>query len=153
LSLVAGVGCESLQRKFTRKPKRPVPPPAPIINFQDYSKAMTPIERYRKHYLLFTYWNDNLLDALRELSPNPKRIARASEESLNELKTLHSLLNEETAQRFEPLVDERTRVHQQVQRHYSPERNIAIRRGLEQQTRTIRREWFWRRIEDSLTSE
>ena len=85
LSLVAAVGCESLQRKFTRQPTHAAPPPNPIINFQDYSRAMTPLERYQKHYLIFGYWNDTLLAGLQERSLNPKRVLRASEESLHEL--------------------------------------------------------------------
>ena len=115
---------------------------------------MTPLERYQKHYLIFGYWNDTLLAGLQERSLNPKRVLRASEESLHELEALRDLLNEEMAPRLEPLIAERRRVHQRLQSTtYSHENSLAVLRGLEQQTRLIHREWSWRDAQDHLKDE
>ena len=86
------MGCESWQRKFVRVSKRPVQRPSPIVRFQDYSQAMTPLERYRKHYLMFQYWDEQLRNELASSSPNPKRFRQASSQSLEELQLLHQLL-------------------------------------------------------------
>jgi hypothetical protein len=147
----AGLGCESFQRKFTRKPKHPAAPPNPIISFQDYSRAMTPMDRYRKHYLMFDYWNDELLDALQETSPSPKRLKRSSAEALNELATLRGLLSEEKAAPLDRFVDERVKINEQLQSStMNPSRANALWRELELQTRRIERDFSWRDVEDHL---
>ncbi len=152
LSLTTGlVGCESLQRKLTRKPKHPTPPPSPIISFQDYTRAMTPLDRYRKHWVLFGYWNGELLQELQGASLNPKRLKRASAESLDELRALHGWLQEEPAAWLWPLIEERVTIDRQFQRGAvtSAHANIAWRM-LEAQTRRINREFSWRDVEDRL---
>lgn len=151
---LATAGCESFQKKFTRKPKNGPRPPSPIISFQDYSGAMTPLERYRKHYLMFDYWNQDFLDALQARSPNPKRYRRSSEESLNELRTLQSLLNEESAGRLSEQVDERVKIDHEA--HAQEFRDMAqvglLVRRVERQTREIHRSFFWRDIEEQLAA-
>ncbi len=153
LSLAAGVltGCESLQRKFTRKPKRPVALPSPIISFQDYSRAMTPLDRYRKHYMMFDYWNDELIESLQSPPVNPKRFRRASSEALAELETMRDLMVEEASAKLEPLIEERQQLNTQL---HSPAFNasssLALVRTLEAQTRAIARDFFWRDVQEQV---
>src|SRR3989338_8822774 len=112
--LSAGItGCESLQRKLTRK-KKVQPPPAPVTIFQDYSAAMTPLDRYRKHYAIFDYWNAGLLAALEARPLNPKRVKLASTEALGELETMKTLLTEAAAARLDPLVKEQAKIHREA---------------------------------------
>lgn len=149
--LLTALGCESFQRKFTRKPKQAAKPPSPIVQFHDYSGAMTPLERYRKHYNIFDYWNDDLLRALDAKSPNPKRYRRASEESLLELRTLRSLLADELAFQLDPLITQREAMDKQLRANslgVSP--NSPITRTLEAHSRKIHREFFWRNIQEQL---
>ena len=149
--LVAVVGCESFQRKFTRRSKRAAPPPSPIINFQDYSQAMTPLERYRKHYLMFDYWNGELIDALKSEPPNPKRYKRASNEAIAELQAMQGLVKEELAHRFEPVLAERSRLDRQLQSAtFDATRASAAWRVLDTQILAIHRAFFWRDVEDEL---
>ena len=151
LSLVAALsGCESLQRKLTRK-KKPQPPPTPITIFQDYSAAMTPLDRYRKHYAIFDYWNAGLLDALQARVPNPKRIKLASTEALGELETMKGLLLDEVAARLDPLLKAQAEIHRELLNSgFEVSRSDAIKRRLESQTRAIHREFFWRKVQDQL---
>ena len=143
-------GCESLQRKFTRK-RAKGPSPTPIINFQDCSRAMTPADRYRKHYMLFDYWNDNLIDALQAKTVNAKRLHRSSTEALSELSTLQGLLNEDAARQLAPLVEARAALDRQLQ---GPSPNTAqadsLRRTAEAQARRMNRDFFWRDVKDQL---
>lgn len=151
LLLTAGMGCESLQRKFVRKPKHPAPLPSPIITFQDYTRAMTPLDRYRKHYLMFDYWNDELLEALTGNTPSLKRLKRASTEALGELETMRELVADDRAASLEPLIEERAKIDRQLQHgHLSWSQTTAVSRVLEAQTRQIQREFFWREVEDHL---
>lgn len=151
LLLVAALtGCESLQRKLTRK-KKTQPPPAPVTVFQDYSAAMTPLARYQKHYAIFDYWNAGLLAALEARPLNPKRVTLASTEALGELETMNTLLTEAAAARLDPLVKEQTKIHREV---LSPGldayRSATVARRLEAHTRSIHRDFFWRKIQDEL---
>lgn len=153
--LVAGLmGCESLQRKLTRKPKHPSPAPSPIISFEDYTRTMTPLDRYRKHYLMFDYWNSELIEALRSNPINPKRLTRTSSESLAELETMRTLVTDELAERFVPLIQQRTKIHRELQRSgFSASSSMIIGRELEAHTRQVHRELFWRDVEDQLNKE
>ena len=149
--LLAAGGCESMQRKFTRKPKGPGEKITPIIAFQDYSHAMTPLDRYRKHYLMFDYWNNDLLASLRETRPNGKRLKRASADGLEELRTLQQLLQEPKAAELTPLIEERERVDRQVQNpNLVPGVANTIARQLDAQSRVIRRGFFWRDVQDQI---
>ena len=141
-----------MQRKFTRKPKFSTERKTPIINFQDYSGAMTPLDRYRKHALMFDYWNDQLLEELGTPSSSPKRLKHASGEALTELKTLCQLLADEPAARLSPLVEERATLDAQIQSGGVAAIQVGVlRRQLESQTRQIERDFSsWRKMEDQL---
>ena len=150
--LIAGRGCESLKKKLTRKAK-PYARPSPIVNFQDYTQAMTPLDRYRKHYLLFDYWNADLLESLTRQSTNPKRIKKASAESLQELQTLQGLLQEKWAAQVTPFIAGRVRLDRRLQGElYNSSELDIIRQDLERQIRQIHRELFWRNMEDHLNA-
>ncbi len=148
--LIASTGCESLQKKFTRKPKTSTRP-TPIISFQDYTRAITPLDRYRKHYVLFEYWNAELLQALGESTPNLKRLKKASGESLSELKTVQGLLVDEMTTSLQRVIDERAHLDTQLQHEsVTTFQYPVMRHVLEAQARQISRELFWRKIEDRL---
>jgi len=149
--LVAGTGCESLQKKFIRKPKAQ-PRPSPITMFQDYTHASTPLERYRKHYLMFDYWNSQLLDTLQEADRmNPKRAERSSSEAITELEMLQGFLRDDVAAGLTPVIEERRTIHRQLRSPSSASSQLhRIRRDLESQTRQVRRQFYWRQVEDHL---
>lgn len=151
--LMAGAGCESLQKKFIRKRKQETRP-SPIITFEDYTRTMTSLDKYRKHYLLFNYWNGELISVLQERDANPKRARRASGESLQELGIMRGLLTDTAAARVTPLIEERERLDRQLQRGLSApsELGLAVRQ-LERQTREVHRSLFWRDVEDQLKDD
>lgn len=144
------IGCESLERKFSRKPKTYVRPSA-IIGFQDYTRAMTPLDRYQKHYVIFDYWNSELIDAFEGRGVSAKRMKRASSESLQELHTLKGLLQDDLAEQLGRTIEERKRLNEQIQRgSYPPSQADLIRRALERQSRDLHRSFSWRKVEDRL---
>ena len=150
-ALLACGGCsEAWQRKFIRKKKTPDAKPNPIITFEDYSKMITPLDRYRKHFLMFQYWNEELLGALGDASPNPKRVGKASEESLAELREMQRLLQDEAVGRMQSIVDERASVDRQLRGLLSPSQVGLLVTQVDRQTRAIRRDWFWRDVEEQI---
>ncbi len=152
LILFAG-GCESLQRKFTRKPKTPVEQPAPIIHFQDYSQGMTVLDRYQKHFLMFEYWNNDLIDSLQTGRYSVKRIRRASEGALNSMRTLHELLRGEEAEKFKEILDQREKLDRNLNRSVTPGQVDDFRRRAESQTRATHREFYWTKVKDKLRAD
>ena len=112
---------------------------------------MTPLDRYRKHYMMFDYWNGELVDALQSQSLNPKRYKQASSESLAELRTLQGLLAEAVGARMAPLLEERAKIDDQLQHGIlTPVQAGGMARTLESQERQIHREFFWRDVEEHL---
>ncbi len=151
LLFAALTGCEALQRKLTRKPKLTQERLTPIITFEDYTTLITPEDRYRKHYLMFDYWNAQLLEALQDRSINLKRIARSAETSFAELQALRDLLQEERAVALSTVLQERAAITRQLQAHsLTIARVDALRRVLERQARDIHRDFFWRDVDDHI---
>lgn len=147
-------GCESLQKKFVRKSKKPPERSAAILVFEDYSRAMTPLDRYRRHALLFDYWNQDLLDALQRDPINLKRIRRGSAESLAELTVLRDLVDEPTAQRIDALIRQRARIERAIRVPGATAARLSGARDLvEAHARQLHRELSWRDVEDRLKPE
>jgi phytoene dehydrogenase-like protein len=112
------------------------------------------LDRYRKHALMFEYWNGELIDALGPAGSNVKRIKRASAEALQELTTLQSTLQEDYAALLQPMLEARRSLDAQVQRGtYMPPQRDQLLRSVEAQTRQFSRQFSWRDVEDHLKSE
>ena len=150
--LFTGTGCESFQRKFIKQ--KPVERPSAIVNFQDYTHAMTPMERYRKHYALFDYWNAQLLEELQTHNPNAKRARDASAEALGELRTLQNLLQDEKAAVVAQMIHQREPLDRELQSgSYAASEFSTMVQRLEQQSRQIHRELYWRDVQDRLKED
>ena len=144
-------GCEGWQKKFVRRSKKAPERPSPIVNFQDYTRTMTPLDRYRKHALMFDYWNDELIEALGPGGSNEKRVKRASAEALQELTTLAGVLQPEHAAQLQPMVEARRKLNAQLQRGtYMPSQQDQLRRSVEAQTRQFERQFSWQDVQDHL---
>ncbi|MBI3325024.1 MAG: hypothetical protein HYZ92_07065 [Candidatus Omnitrophica bacterium] len=152
--LVTGLtGCESVTRKFTRKPKHAPERPSPVTSFQDYAGSVTPLERYRKHYMLFEYWNAELVDEMRQPMMNGKRARHASHEALQELGSLRELLQPALLPRLEPILEQRRSLDGQLRADAltASQRETTLRL-LDEQLRHMHRELYWRKVEDKLHS-
>ena len=98
-------GCEAFVRKFTRKPKE-VRKEEPIIQPEIYpDKGVAKDRLYKDYFLFWQAWADELLAHLNEKA-NLKKQKECAYEALDNLFKMRSLLNEEKAKAFEPLVNE-----------------------------------------------
>lgn len=148
VGLVVASGCDSFERKFIRQPK--YVRPSPVIQFQDYSKGTTPLDRYRKHALLFDYWNDLLLQELTG-AMNLKRARHMSKEALGELGVLEALLQEQPAAELAAMKAHWQHVDQQLQEaKLVPPNADALRRDLERRTRDFERHFSWKDMQDQM---
>ena len=148
IGLVAASGCDSFERKFIRQSK--YVRPSPVIQFQDYSKGATPLDRYRMHALLFDYWNDLLLQELNG-AMNLKRARHVSHEALSELGALESLLQEQPAAELAAMKALWIGVDQQLQEaKLVPPNTDTMRRQLERQTREFEHRFSWRDVQEQM---
>lgn len=134
-----------------RKSKTPPGRPAPVVTFRDYTEGVTPLDRYRKHFVIFEYWNDQMMTELQQRDHNPKRLQRASHEALQELQSLQGVLQPDVAAELQPMLEARARMDQQLQHDtmIDSQRNVLLR-TLEAQTRQLSREFYWRKVQDRL---
>ena len=93
LLILTLTGCEAFVRKFTRKPKQEnLPTEEMVLVPQEYqAPQMSKEETYRKFFLYWKSWQDELMDALTYGSNSKKQIGCANE-AINNLKELRGLL-------------------------------------------------------------
>jgi len=93
-------GCAQIKRKFTRgkEPKKVTP----IIEIKDYSSTLKIDELYKKHFVFWKYWQDELIH---NLGGNIKKQKRCYNEALIELKTIASYLQEQKRKSLQPYID------------------------------------------------
>jgi hypothetical protein len=146
-------GCsETVQRKFIRRAKAQ-PRPSPITRFEDYTAGLTPVDRYRKQYMLFEYWSEELLSALLPTSSNAKRLRRASAESRQQLERLVAMLEEPLASQVRPLLEERRGLDRRLQDPVDDFASVSLlRQKVELQQRRIHRLMAVSKVEEQLKS-
>ncbi len=79
-------GCASMQKKFTRKKKQEDPRSNVILALEEYDKLADYHELYKKHYLLWQYWHDELINSIKENYKKQKNCAKETLENLSALK-------------------------------------------------------------------
>ncbi|MFH1189123.1 MAG: hypothetical protein V1682_00335 [Candidatus Omnitrophota bacterium] len=86
------VGCDSLQRKFTRKKKETKPVPR-LYQVKKYDVKPS-VELYKKHY---AYWQSWMSELIQDLGDNHKRDVRCVDEALSQLHDMRNILVREKA--------------------------------------------------------
>ena len=145
--LVAGLvgGCDSLQRKFIRKPKN-VTPPTPIVHFKPYEPTQSAEELYKHHLMLWEFWNGELVGGF---GVSEKKIQHASKETLAELLELQRFLPEPKAQQLQKLIDEHRQLDARIQSGYlNDATEQTLKRHFEYQQRAVTRDFSWRDVKD-----
>ena len=152
LCAVLLTGCESLRRKFVRKPKKP-PRVVSLSTTKSYAIYRTPLESYEQHYLQWTFWNAELLTGLEDA--NRLKVAHAAQESAAELRKLQALLEEPQAQQLARLIAENEACAKQVQasRSLSMSEAASWRIRFERQQRLMHREFLGKKVADVLKPE
>lgn len=109
-SLFSVSGCQTLARKFTRKPKGEPKKEEPVIQPEVYpDAAAAKDDLYRDYSTFWEGWVDQLMEFLNEQA-NFKKQRECAYEALDNLMKMRELLNEEKAKSLEPLINEFTTV-------------------------------------------
>lgn len=93
--LVTLLGCDAFVRKFTRKPKKESQPKQELVLLPEEYKPpkMTKEEVYRKYFLYWKSWHDELINSLLAGASQKKQLDCANE-ALKNLEELKATLQE-----------------------------------------------------------
>ena len=133
-------GCETLKKKFTRKPKAGKKV-SPVLVPQDY-KGIYPNEvLYDNHFIYWRTWTEDLMDCLANKSSNKRQILAASR-AVEDLERMQDLLKSPKKEALEPHI----KVYERILNKVRVSRPNEIDAGsmwhdLESQRRVIIREF------------
>lgn len=102
-------GCAELKDKFT--PKKEPKEVTPIVEIKDYSKKIKVDKLYKKHFMFWKYWNDELINSLGE---NIKKQKRCYDESLVELKAMASYLQQQKQKTLQSYINKLEKLGKEV---------------------------------------
>jgi len=95
------VGCEAFTRKFTRKSKKPDQAVEMVLVPQEYKGPnMTKEELYRQHYLYWSSWQDELINAFTQKLSLKKKVDCA-QEALKNLVNMKMMLVTDAQKNFD----------------------------------------------------
>ncbi len=95
------LGCSTLREKFVRK-KEPEEV-KPIVNIEEYSNKINTKELYKKHFVFWKYWHEELINVL---GGNKKKQKQCYNEILAELKAMASYLQQQKAEILQGYIKE-----------------------------------------------
>lgn len=149
--LISMTGCQSLARKFIRKPKGEPKKEEPIFQPQEYPQMPQEMgQLYKDYFLFWESWADELLSYLSK-DANSKKQKECAAQALDNLTKMQSLLSEEKAKAILPRVSEFTAVKEEI---FSSSLNSAslfsLRNKIERIKSRVRREFIYNKIQNDI---
>ncbi len=139
-------GCDSLQRKFTRKKKETKPIPR-LYQLKKYDVKPS-AELYSKHY---AYWQSWMSELIQDLGDNHKKDVRCIDEALSQLHDMRNILVQEKA---DALTKHIRRIEEAgeiiIKEGLSQYNRNQIMLTLEREDRTVKSEFAVARIKDHI---
>ena len=139
---VSLVGCDAVQRKFTRK-KKAAPKIPRFYQVKKYPKKPAP-ELYKKHYSFWRTWQSELIE---NIGQNNKKARRSADEAVGQLKDLQGLLVPSKAEEMEPHIVSMEWVRDMIARGditFATKDNV--RRTAEREDRIIGRDFCYDKV-------
>ncbi|MFH0763007.1 MAG: hypothetical protein V1925_03875 [Candidatus Omnitrophota bacterium] len=104
LCIIFLFGCDAFVRKFTRPPKKKSVAQQDLVLVPEEYKDMDKEEVYRRYYVFWESWMDELINAL-ELYTNHKKQLDCIERASKNLVYLKTLLNEDAQKRLDVYIE------------------------------------------------
>ena len=138
---VSLVGCDAVQKKFTRKKKTTKRPR--IYQVKKYEKVPTP-ELYNKHYVYWETWSSELIELLGQ---NHKKDVRCIEEIVGQLKDMQNILVPEKGEELQVHIDRMEDIRSTIKRGgMSFATQASIKQTLEREDRAIKRNFITSKV-------
>ena len=139
------IGCDAMQRKFTRK-KTTVKKPR-FYQLKKYTKKPSP-ELYKQHYAYWASWQDELIQFIGQ---NHKKDERSIEEAIGHLEDMKNILIPSKAENMQSHIEKMEGVKEII---FRGELSFAdknyVRNIIEREDRAIKREFCYSKVKDSL---
>lgn len=150
--LISAMGCEAFVRKFTRKPKKEnLPKEELVLEPQEYKPLFqTKEELYRKYFLYWKSWHDELLFSLSYGASHKKQLDCASE-TIKNLESIRELLSEPMRNNLDTYLQELKEIAAQIEKDTYSSNAARSRLGLERLRRNILRDFSYNKIKDHLS--
>lgn len=144
--LVNLTGCETLAKKFRRKPKKTVKMPR-MYQIKKYEKKPTP-ELYKKHYVYWESWQSELIQVLGQ---NRKKDILCIDQIISNLQDMQNILVPEKGKEMEPHIERLIKVKEMIANTDLTKSNSGyVLRILEREDRLITKNFAYRKVKDSL---
>ena len=152
LLLVTTIGCEAFVRKFTRKTKeKPMPQEQIVLRPKEYAaEKMSSEEAYSYHYLYWKSWQDELISALSDISPNHKKEQECVKEAYTQLQEMRKLLNADKQKEIDEYVERLGDLKAMISADIYGYNNRMYRLKAQRLKREISKEFSVRKMKDFL---
>ena len=146
--ITALAGCSpEWKKKFTRKSKTTTKKMPRIYQVKKYDVKPS-IELYKKHYVYWKTWQDELVEVIGE---NAKKDKRCIEEIVGQLGDMQNILVPEKGGELTPHIEKLAKVRDVVvSGELSTANRTYILRTLEREERFIKKEFVYTKIKNSL---
>jgi hypothetical protein len=152
LFLIFGtLGCESLGRKFVRKPKADDKKNEEVVFAPEEYKTegVSHEDLYRQFFLYWKSWHDEVIDSL-EKNGNRKRQVDSLNEAIKNLWDMKSYLKTEAAAKLEVSINQMIALRYAVTKDDYGNNVLANRRQAERLKRDILRDFSFNKIKNQM---
>jgi hypothetical protein len=144
---ISFAGCAGLQRKFTRKKKKEERP-VPVITTYDYAKDLRVDELYKKHFLYWRTWQDELIERMEDTY---KKRIECYDNAVIHLMEIRGYLRDTKAEELEPFLKEIKSIDPDIRKKVLSKSEIyRMRHMLEITRRQIDKRFCYSKVKDSL---
>lgn len=149
------VGCEAFVRKFTRKPKKDKIKKEEMILVPEEYKGpnMSQEELYRKYFLFWKSWDNELHESLSGSGANHKKQISCAKEAIKNLVQMKFYLNEEKQKKLDVYIDRLGALKELIARDVYSSKVAIHRNNAERIRRGILKDFSFEKIKDSLAPE
>lgn len=143
-------GCESLAKKFVRKPKEEKKTDDVVFAPEEYKgEGVSKQDLYRQYFLYWRTWQDELIDSL-ERGANHKRQLDSLDEGIRNLENIKPLIKPEVSARLDGWINSLRLLREAVAKDLYSNNFANNRREAERLKREIMREFSFSKIKDSI---
>jgi hypothetical protein len=148
--IVASFGCATIQRKFQRKKKKKEKEQV-IVSLEDYSQFVNYDDLYKRHYLLWQYWHDELINSI---GRSRKKQILCYTQTLDNLISLKKFITPDKKDILNKYCKDLSKIGKRIESKRSLNRIEAERIGreLEKLKRLIDKEFRYSKIKNYIVS-
>ena len=149
-SLVLICGCETLRKKFIRKPKNERKMEEPVLSPQKYNPEFEKDVLYRNYFVYWRSWQDELIAALDADLSHKKQIDCVYQAVMN-LEKVRAFLNEDKQKELDVYIEELKALQEKIIKgNLAGAKTVMLKNKLKINKRNILRNFIYSKVKDDL---